>query len=67
LKKTRNQYHAFKAGGFRPALVTIARSVEGGYTPPEVSVRVEKRLIRILKSALGEIALRNDRMVASEP
>jgi|GEM_PF-2385122 len=55
------------SGGFRPALVTIARSVEGGYTPPEVCARVEKRLIRILRNALGRIALRYDRMLASEP
>ncbi|UCE86701.1 MAG: UPF0489 family protein [Deltaproteobacteria bacterium] len=50
-------------GALRPALITIARSVEDGFTPAESWPQIESALMRALRDALGDFELRYDARV----
>jgi len=45
----------------QPDLITVARSVRGGFTPQDVCPQVEKSLLNVLQEVLGDFTLRYDR------
>jgi len=45
----------------QPVLITVARSVRGGFTPPDVGTQVEKHLLNGLREVLGDFILRYDK------
>jgi hypothetical protein len=56
-----------RGGALRPRLVTIARSVQDGFTPPEPWPGIERRLLERLREALGDFELRHDRGIQPLP
>jgi len=44
----------------QPVLITVARSVRGGFTPQDVCPQVEKSLLNVLQEVLGDFTLRYD-------
>jgi len=56
-----------RRGALRPRLVTIARSVDDGFTPPRAWPAIERRTLQALREALGPIEVRYDRGVRPAP
>jgi len=56
-----------RRGALRPRLVTIARSVDDGFTPAAAWPAIERRTLQALRDALGPIEVRYDRGVRPVP
>ncbi len=55
------------SGSVRPRLVTIARSVEDGFTPPSDWPFIEWTVLDALRDALGDYRLRYDEGIQAAP
>jgi hypothetical protein len=56
-----------ESGALRPRLVTVARSVRDGFTPPHAWPTIERRTLAALRRGLGEIELVYDRGLRPAP
>ena len=48
------------SGRITPLVITISRSVRGGFTPPDVCETYERKLLKGLSSVLGNIIVQYD-------